>query len=98
MRLAFHPRVARDLRGIVAYYDEHSLSAGERFTAEVDAAFDGLLENPARHHFVDPARRRCNLKNFPYHIIYEVAEDVVHVLVVRHHRRRPDYGMRRKMQ
>lgn len=98
MRLAFHPRVARDLSGIVAYYDEHSLNAGERFKAEVDAAFDGILENPARHHFVDPARRRCNLKNFPYHIIYEAREHEVHVLVVRHHRRRPDYGMRRKMQ
>jgi plasmid stabilization system protein ParE len=98
MRLAFHPRVARDLSDIVAYYDEHSLNAGERFASEVDAAFDSILENPARHHFVDPTRRRCNLKNFPYHIIYETEKDVVHVLVVRHHRRRPDYGMRRKMQ
>jgi plasmid stabilization system protein ParE len=98
MRLEFHPGIDRDLRNIVAYYDKNSLWAAERFMEEFRAALDGIRENPARHHFVDPARRRCNLKHFPYHLIYEAGKDVAYVLVLRHHRRRPDYGMRRKMQ
>jgi len=98
MKLEIHPRIDRDLQSIVAYYDKESLWAADRFIAEFRDALDCIRKNPACHHFVDPERRRCNLKHFPYHLIYEVGADVVNVLVVRHHRRRPDYGMRRKMQ
>jgi len=65
---------------------------------EFRAALDGIRENPARHRFIDPTRRRCNLQDFPFHLIYEADQDVVYVLVLRHHRRRHDYGMRRKWQ
>lgn len=98
MRLEFHPGIERDLRSIVAYYDKDSLRTADRFVAEFREALDGIRTNPTRHHFVDSTRRRCNLKHFPYHLVYELGADAVHVLVVRHHRRRPDYGMRRKMQ
>lgn len=96
MRLEYHPGVARDLRTIIKYYDDQSLTARNRFLSEFQAVIEGIKANPARHHFVAPDRRRCNLKRFPYHLIYEVTEDVIHVLVVRHHRRHPDYGMRRR--
>jgi len=98
MRLEFHPGIDRDLKSVVTYYNTESLWAADRFVAEFHAALDGIRKNPACHHFVDPERRRCNLKHFPYHLIYEVETEVVNVLVLRHHRRRPDYGMRRKMQ
>ena len=98
MKLEFHPAVGRDLRKITAYYDENSLTATDRFLDEFRAALDGIRENPTRHHLVDSDRRRCNLKRFPYHLIYEIQEDVVYILVVRHHSRHPDYGMRRSWQ
>lgn len=83
---------------ITAYYNENSLKATDRFLAEFRSALNGIRENPAKHHFVDSARRRCNLQRFPYHLIYETQGEVVYVLVVRHHSRHPDYGMRRKWQ
>lgn len=98
MRLEFHPGIERDLRGIIAYYNKESLWAADRFLAEFRDVLTGIKENPKHHHLVDSSRRRCNLDRFPYHLIYEEREGVVHVLVLRHHRRRPDYGMRRKMQ
>ena len=49
---------------------------------------------PGRYHFFKGDLRRANLKRFPYHFLYRVAGDCVRVLVVRHNRRHPDYGLK----
>ena len=48
---------------------------------------------PDRYHFFKADLRRVNLKRFPYHFRYRVVGDCVRVLVVRHPRREPDYGL-----
>ena len=40
--------------------------------------------------------RRVNLQRFPYHFLFRIVGDVVRILVVRHHRRRPTVGIRRR--
>lgn len=61
-----------------------------------------------RHFMVEAAERpesfsirtrdlhRANLHRFPYHFLFRIVGDSVRVLVVRHHRRRPSPGMRRR--
>lgn len=34
-----------------------------------------------------------NLTRFPYHLLYEVQANAVRVMVVRHNKRNPDYGL-----
>lgn len=96
MSLKLHPRVHRDVSAIVRYYDFHSDRAGDRFLAEVEAAFAAISANPERFHFIAPGYRRANVKSFPYHLLFEVKHHQVRVVVVRHHRRHPDYGLRRR--
>jgi plasmid stabilization system protein ParE len=40
--------------------------------------------------------RRSNLKKLPYHILFEAGESEVRVLVVRHNRRDPSFGLDRE--
>lgn len=40
--------------------------------------------------------RRVNLQRFPYHFLFRIVGDVVRILVVRHHRRRPTVGIQRR--
>ena len=40
--------------------------------------------------------RRVNLQRFPYHFLFRIVGDVVRILVVRHHSRRPTVGVRRQ--
>jgi len=40
--------------------------------------------------------RRANLTKFPYQILYEERPEGIKVMVVRHHRRSPRYGLRRQ--
>ncbi len=53
-------------------------------------------QRPDRYHLFKGDLRRANLKRFPYHFLYRVVGDCVRILVVRHHRRDPGYGLERK--
>lgn len=40
--------------------------------------------------------RRANPHRFPYHFLFRIVDDSVRILVVRHHRRCPSHGLRRR--
>ena len=96
MTLIVHPLVQRDLREILDYYDQRSDRAGDMLFAELEDALDTIERNPLRFHYMDHLRRRCNLRRFPFHLVFEVRGELVGVTVLRHHRRTPTYGLGRK--
>jgi len=96
MDLIFHPKAARDARDIGTRYAGIAEGLVERFWAEFDEAIEKIAKFPERHHHDPSGLRRSNLKKFPYHILFEERLGYIRVLVVRHHRRNPSYGLRRK--
>lgn len=96
MDLFFHPAATRDARTIAERYAKVSEQLVARFWSELDAAIDLMANHPERRHFDPSGMRRSNLKKFPYHVLFEERLDGVWILVIRHHRRNPNYGLRRQ--
>jgi plasmid stabilization system protein ParE len=97
MRLIYHPRVQHDVTEALRYYDEVGGAAlGDAFFDELCARTEMARAHPERFHFFDARHRRANLRRFPFHFLFRVAGDVVRVLVVRHDRRHPSFGLRRR--
>jgi plasmid stabilization system protein ParE len=96
MRLSFHPRVQKDINAILRRYDETSTRLGDQFFAELTAAFNAVMENPHRGHIQEADVRRFNLITFPFHFLYRVLSDRVRITIVKHHKRHPNLGMRRR--
>lgn len=97
MRVLFHRHVRHDVRAIVDFYREE---AGQRLA---DEFFDELMDriqqaagHPGRFPIFNKHLRRANLRRFPYHFLYTESVSGIRVLVVRHHRRNPSFGMERK--
>ena len=97
MRLVLHRRVRSDVGEIMDYYDrtEHPELAQD-FYHELRGFMLDAARRPDRYHSFKGDLRRVNLKRFPYHFLYRVVADCVRILVVRHHRRDPEYGLERK--
>jgi hypothetical protein len=56
-----------------------------------------IEENPKRFHGVAGSPlRRANFRSFPYPLLFEETAGGPRVLVLRHHKRHPDYGLGRK--
>jgi plasmid stabilization system protein ParE len=97
MYLVFHPKVYSDIDEIMEYYERvapRELAA--EFYSELRYYMQQAAERPESFAIRERDLRRVNLQRFPYHFLFRIVGDVVRVLVVRHHRRRPTVGVRRR--
>lgn len=90
MRLRLAPRAERDLEAILSYIEQHSESGAANVAEAVSRSFSMLRQSPRI------ARKDRTLKahvfkipDYPYLIYYEVGQDAVIVLHIRHTSRRP---------
>jgi plasmid stabilization system protein ParE len=97
MKAVYHRYAAKDVRGILDYYEaEAGGRLADRFFDDLLATVAKAAENPRHFPPLEGAVRRANLPCFPYHFLYEEKPWGIKVLVVRHHRRNPRYGLRRR--
>lgn len=95
----FHPLVQRDLLSVLGYYEEESgLELADRFFDAFLAIIDLAEANPRRYHPVEgsPHFRRAPIPRFPFHFIYRETAYGIRVSVLRHDKRHPAFGMRRR--
>lgn len=97
MRLVLHRKVYGDVHAIMEYYERVAgPGLADDFYSELRRI---MLEAAARpESFSDRERdlRRANLHRFPYHFFFRIVDDSVRILIVRHHRRHPSLGLRRR--
>lgn len=91
MRLTYHPEAEAELAAAARFYERKVPGLGTRFRGEVDAAVPRILETPDRWRVLEHGIRRFLMRRFPYSILYRIEGEVVRILVVKHHRRHPDF-------
>ena len=97
MAIVFNRAVQRDVNQILEYYRREAGDVlADAFFEELLAAIDDAHEHPERHHYAVQPLRRVNLKRFPYNFIFREIGSDIRVLVVRHHKRHPSFGLRRR--
>jgi plasmid stabilization system protein ParE len=95
-RVIFHRLVQGDMDGILRYYrGEASDSVADRFFTVFLGTVDRALSNPQGFHFANSVYRRANIPGFPYHFLYREMAWGIRILVLRHDRRHPHFGLRR---
>ena len=95
MTVVYHPEVQRDVNRTLRRYDRISPRLGDAFWEELMSFIEAARAKPMRFHPADRGLRRANLKRFPYHFLYRVVSGGIRIIVVRHHRRHPNYGINR---
>ena len=98
MRVEYHPSTATDLNRAIAFYESLRAGLGDECRAEIYAAIERISGLPKRFPIVQGKIRRCFVNRFPFSVLfrYMEAEGRVRVLVIRHHRQRAGYGLRRR--
>lgn len=97
MEIIFHRSIQKDIRTALAFYDgEGGTKLGDRFFDEAEASVAKVVRNPKGFHFAAAGLRRTSLSSFPYHFLFEENDRVLRFLVLRHDKRHPSFGLRRK--
>ena len=77
------------------HYAEISDRVLSAFWRELDSVFVSIENNPRIHHFDSCGLRRANFRKFPYHLLYDVDENAIFLVVLRHDKSHPNYGIDR---
>lgn len=94
MNLIYHPAVEAEVVAAARFYEQAVSGLGTQFLDEFDRSIAVILEAPQRWRIIKDDKRRYLMARFPY-VYYRVVGDEVRILVVKHHRQHPDYGMER---
>ena len=73
------------------FYEAASSRLGNDFLDDIQQVIDRVRDFPQIGELIDSDFRRSLLYRFPFSIIYTVEENVIVVIAVVHHGRRPGY-------
>lgn len=95
MKYAFHPEAKAELFAAIDYYEERQPGLGSDFSLEVLSTIENIISFPRAWPLLTDELRRCQLRRFPYGLIYSQHEDTIFVLAVMHLHRDPGYWQNR---
>ncbi|PCI08093.1 MAG: hypothetical protein COB73_07310 [Flavobacteriaceae bacterium] len=87
--IIFHKKAELELLESFDWYSKRSVLAGEKFSIDISNGVDSIQLNPLLYPIVYGAKRRFNLNNFPFSIIYSIRKKTIFILSVFHHSRNP---------
>jgi toxin ParE2 len=96
MRVRFLEPARQELDEAISYYNTELAGLGEAFLLEVLSALARIRQYPKAWHSLTENTRRCQLKRFPYGLIYEADEAEVLIIAVANLHRRPSYWRNRR--
>ena len=97
MRIEYHPSLHLELEEVIDYYESQSLGLGREFISEFERQVLKISTMPERWMIVRGDLRRSLMKRFPYVIFFRIVnEDMIRVTVIKHQKRHPSFGIRRK--
>lgn len=96
MRVTYNALVQKDVNRILQRYDSISAKLGDAFWDELNSKIAATAEDPGHSHSAGGDFRRVNLSQFPYHFLFRVLPGRIRITVVRHHKRNPVYGRKRR--
>lgn len=97
MKITLLPAAEEDVAEAASFYEKTgSAAVAAKFVAEFKRVAHVLLDFPGIGSPRSRGRRGFSLSLFPYTIIYRQTADGIAMLVVKHDRRRPGYGVRRQ--
>jgi len=96
MKVEYHPQTVDDLLNAENYYSHIQLGLSQSFRAEVFHTIERIRETPFLFAEVNGVRRAL-LMQFPFSVVYRILNnDTIRILLIRHHKRHPIFGSRRK--
>ena len=90
MKVRFLAPARTELREAIAYYNEKHHGLGFRFSDEVKQAIKRIIQYPEAWSPLSKTTRHCQVKEFPYSVIYCLRKDELLVVAIMHSRREPE--------
>lgn len=100
MTVIYHDDAHADFDDILAYFEKVSERIADEFEIEFTRTLETAKRNPFHFHPLTARspHRRANIPRFNHHFVYEISDDqsTLRILIIRHDKRHPSYGLNRR--
>ena len=90
------PAAEQEARAAFVWYLERNAAVADAFEAEFTHAISAVASDPERWPRLTAKTRRYVFPRYPFSLIYTASGNVVDILAVAHHRRKPGYWRSRE--
>lgn len=80
-----------EIQEVYEWYERKKWGLGDEFIEAVEHCYQRLSQNPQFYFKVDEVYRRIKVPGFPYKMIYEIENEKVYVVAVKHCSQDIDY-------
>lgn len=94
--LVIHEAAEAEINEAADFYDIRSPGLGTAFIDEIERGIRSISEFPEATPLIRGRVRKKIVAKFPYSLVYSVRPDVIRILAVAHHKRRPFYWHHRQ--
>lgn len=91
MRIRFLEIAQIELDETIEYYNGEMLGLGAEFLTETLRTLDRIDRFPDAWQMCSKRARRCQMRRFPYGIIYQVLDNEIIVVAIANLHRKPEY-------
>ncbi len=91
MNIEFLPEADEEFREAARYYESEAPGVGLAFIAEVHRTMSIVVSHPRAAKRIRGSIRKKPLTHFPYSLLYSIESDLILIVAVAHHKRRPTY-------
>lgn len=90
-KVELHPLALAEAESAQAWYVERSEAASKAFLVELTHAINKISASPLRWPKYNKETRQYFFPRFPFSLIYRVSDNLIEVIAIMHHRRKPGY-------
>lgn len=84
-----------ELDDAVQYYNYEVPGLGNAFLKEILEGLDRIIKFPEAWHQCSKRTRRCQIRRFPYGVIYQIRKEEILIIAIAHLHRKPNYWFNR---
>jgi plasmid stabilization system protein ParE len=99
MEVRYLKEAVEDIREALEYLGDRSPSTADRFSHELSAVVAKIARHPDFGFPYGKHYRKSPLKSLPWALVYraDIKDCAVWIVIVRHDRRHPAFGMKRRL-
>lgn len=90
-QIKFHLAAKSEFLAARDYYDDLVFGLGKIFVDDTERYFNIIKANPLAYPIIRKNVRKAVMKKFPYSILYRIEKDLIFVLAIANHKRKPLY-------
>lgn len=97
MKVTYHPFVEKDYHRALRYYEKEGPALALRFDEAFKEGVERITATPTAFpfHLKQQIHRRYKLESFPYLIVYRLTRIGVRIVMLKHEKQHPAFGIKR---